>query len=461
MQLITWKGLANARLWIVLKCLIAGIGYGLMFGPSMVMIGLYFKKYASAASGLAVAGGSLGQLALPHFINFVSEKYAFRGALLMYSALMLHAIPATMLLRPPAFYDPKGRSGKPVPAKVSEINSPVGSEKTFEKKSPVVSERQLEGSRKETANAEKQSKQNGNEASKFKLNGEGHAPRLQFGEQQSQIPNSPPTPPAVVMRPRTRFWLLNGELVEKRASLFLVDPSRPSLSLLATSVQDLGEELRKLHQPETEDNEEEAEAANPPRSALGVFCRKCCDPVLLRDPVFAMFALGLSFGHGGYITTCLFVAPFAYELWNNKSLIAVIISVIGVADLVGRIGAGFFAGLNIIRKSYLVGGSFLISGVCTVLMPFVPTTVVFFVYAAVLGMLGGTYMAQIVVQIIELFGPALLASGLGLSTMFMGLFVIPIPPTLGQLAHLTMMMMMMMKMMMILIILIAIIYMAS
>lgn len=412
-----------------------------MFGPSMVLIGMYFKKYASAASGLAVAGGSIGQLALPYFINYVSERYAFRGALLLYSGIMLHAIPATMLLRPPAFYDPKSRSaGKPEPAKAAKSKSPLGSEKTLEKKQPVVSEKQVkwnEETAKSKFNAEKQLTQNGKETMKFKLNGEKESPRRQFSAPQSmlQSPDSPPTY-TVTMRPKTRFWLLNGELVEKRASLFLVDSGKTSLSLLATSVQDIGEELRKLRQPEAEADEEEAEMPPTPRSALGVFCRKCCDPVLLRDPLFAMFALGISFGHGGYVTTCLFAAPFAYELWNNKFLLALIISVVGIADLLGRISGGFVAGLNIIPKPILVGGSFVISGVCTILMPFVPTTVVFFVYASVLGMLGGTYMAQIVVLIVELFGPAMLASGLGLSTLFMGLFVIPVPPILGQLTHL-------------------------
>lgn len=413
-----------------------------MFGPSMVMIGMYFKKYASAASGLAVAGGSIGQLALPHFINFVSERYAFRGALLMYSGIMLHALPATMLLRPPAFYNPKVRSaGKPEPVKAAEKKLSMGSEKTLEKKPPVVSEKQLRLNVKETAqsefNVEKQLAQNGKETSKFKLNGEKESPRRQFSAPQSML-QSPDSPPlyTVTMRPKTRFWLLNGELVEKRASLFLVDSGKTSLSLLATSVQDIEEELRKLRLPEAEEDEEESEMPPTPRSALGVFCRKCCDPVLLRNPLFVMFVLGLSFGHGGYVTTCLFVAPFAYELWNNKFLLALIISVVGIADLLGRISGGFVAGLNIIRKPFLVGGSFVISGVCTILMPFVPTTVVFFIYASVLGMLGGTYMAQIVVQIVELFGPTMLASGLGLSTMFMGLFVMPVPPTLGQLTHL-------------------------
>ena len=62
-----------------------GIGYGLMFGPSLVMIGMYFDKRRSLANGLAAAGGSLGQLVLPQLITVLIEHYAFSGLLFHFS----------------------------------------------------------------------------------------------------------------------------------------------------------------------------------------------------------------------------------------------------------------------------------------------------------------------------------------------------------------------------------------
>jgi len=59
--------------------------------------------------GIATAGGSTGTLLLPLFLNYTITKYGFHGALLIYSALSLHTIPAAMLLRPTAFYEVKRR----------------------------------------------------------------------------------------------------------------------------------------------------------------------------------------------------------------------------------------------------------------------------------------------------------------------------------------------------------------
>lgn len=371
-----------------------------MFGPSMVMIGQYFKKRTSLAGGLSVAGGSIGQLVLPHFFNFMSARYAFRGAMLMYSALALHAIPAMMLLRPPSFYE----------SKVNSAGSEGGeAERKIRRISGKISDgRSLDG------------RQNGNDVHQ---NG-GHRANG----------------PAVVQKRRpksTRYWLADGNIIEKRASLFMLEGEAASMSLFATSVQDIAKEIEQL--PAVEEAEEEEETGrkgkSTPRSPVGVFFRKCCDNALFSNPVFALFAVGLSFGHGGFVATCLYSPSFGYELWNNKTLVAVIISVIGISDFVGRIGGGIVAGLNVIRKPYLVGGSFLISGICSLLMPFATVLPVFFVFIVALGLLGGTYMAQLVVLIVELFGPAHLASGMGLSMMFMGLFVIPIPPMLGQYAQ--------------------------
>lgn len=372
-----------------------------MFGPSMVMIGQYFKTRTSLAGGLSVAGGSIGQLVLPHFFNFMSARYSFRGAMLMYAALALHAIPAMMLLRPPSFYESKA-----TPAAAAAAGSSAGeTEKERRRSLGKISDARSPEDGRENEN---DIRQNG---------GRYHANGSAVTRRRSK---------------ETRYWLADGSIVEKRASLFLLENEAASMSLFATSVQDIAKEIEQLPAIEEEEEESGRKGKSTPQSPLGVFFRKCCDHALFSDPVFALFAVGLSFGHGGFVATCLYSPPFGYELWGDKTLVAVIISVIGISDFVGRIGGGIVAGLNVIRKPYLVGGSFVISGVCSLLMPFATVMPVFFMFTVALGLLGGTYMAQVVVLIVELFGPVHLASGMGLSMMFMGLFVIPIPPMLGQ-----------------------------
>lgn len=65
-----------------------GIGYGMMFGPSLVVVGMYFQKRRSLANGLAAAGGSLGQLLIPQLLHLLIQTYGFKGIFKYYIAFL-------------------------------------------------------------------------------------------------------------------------------------------------------------------------------------------------------------------------------------------------------------------------------------------------------------------------------------------------------------------------------------
>ena len=55
-----------------------GIGCGLLFGPSLVVVGQYFHKRRALANGLALSGGSIGQLVIPMYLALVIRTYGFQ-----------------------------------------------------------------------------------------------------------------------------------------------------------------------------------------------------------------------------------------------------------------------------------------------------------------------------------------------------------------------------------------------
>ena len=60
-----------------MACPLSGVGYGIIFGPCMVVVGQFFNKRRSLANGLAAAGGSLGQLCIPMLITVMLKEYGF------------------------------------------------------------------------------------------------------------------------------------------------------------------------------------------------------------------------------------------------------------------------------------------------------------------------------------------------------------------------------------------------
>lgn len=366
---------------IVCLGLMSGIGYGFAFTQSMVVVGQYFVRRRSLAVGLAAAGGSVGTLILPLYIRAATQEYGFQGMILIYSGIVLHAIPSAMLLRPVSFYYPQR---------------------------PVVQQPAKKDGKNEKETVEDQNKEKGGteEVGGNSQNGKGK------GSVETGSVNS------------------HDEHYELVGSRVIVVPIGGSVENIPMQADD-------------EDDDETGSppappAPHPPKMTVGLFirmfCRKICDRELFCHLPFLFYALGLTLGHGGFISNCLYIPPFAFEFWHSKKLAATLIVILGIADLVGRIGGGWFADLGFIRKPFIIGFSFAGAGIATIVFPFFPYFVPMVIYVIVLGLLGGMYLAQMFVVATDLVGAAKSPSALGLATLGMGLVLIPLLPVLSSIA---------------------------
>ncbi|XP_039703066.1 monocarboxylate transporter 13 [Pteropus medius] len=79
--------------------LLSGCGWALTFTPTLACLSRYFSRRRSLATGLALTGVSLS-VAFAPFFQWLLNRYAWRGALLLVSALSLHLVACGALLRP-------------------------------------------------------------------------------------------------------------------------------------------------------------------------------------------------------------------------------------------------------------------------------------------------------------------------------------------------------------------------
>jgi len=72
-----------------------GLGFGLIYLPAIVSVGVYFESKRSFAMGIAVCGSGLGTLTfpfiMPYIINF-PLWFDYDGALLLESAVIFICI---------------------------------------------------------------------------------------------------------------------------------------------------------------------------------------------------------------------------------------------------------------------------------------------------------------------------------------------------------------------------------
>lgn len=80
--------------------LLSGFGWALCFTPTMACLSCYFFHRRSLATGLALTGVGLSSFVFAPFFQWLLVHYAWRGALMLVSALSLHMVACGALLRP-------------------------------------------------------------------------------------------------------------------------------------------------------------------------------------------------------------------------------------------------------------------------------------------------------------------------------------------------------------------------
>jgi MCP family monocarboxylic acid transporter-like MFS transporter 14 len=79
---------------------LGGIGFGLMFTSSIVIVGLYFERNRPLATGIAVAGSAVGSVVLPLVIEWTANEWGWQGAMLTLGTFCGVTVPLGFLYRP-------------------------------------------------------------------------------------------------------------------------------------------------------------------------------------------------------------------------------------------------------------------------------------------------------------------------------------------------------------------------
>ncbi|GIY01507.1 hypothetical protein CDAR_196861 [Caerostris darwini] len=80
-----------------------GLGNTLTVTLPQVIIGQYFNKYKTTASGMAFSGGCVGSFVFPILLEYLIETYGMQGTFLILGGIVMHTIPAAMILVKPSW----------------------------------------------------------------------------------------------------------------------------------------------------------------------------------------------------------------------------------------------------------------------------------------------------------------------------------------------------------------------
>ena len=79
---------------------LTGIGHGLVYTPSVVVVSYYFDRLRTVATGLASVGAGISMLIFPPLIHKLVSTFSWRGGLVICGCIYLHLCVFGALMRP-------------------------------------------------------------------------------------------------------------------------------------------------------------------------------------------------------------------------------------------------------------------------------------------------------------------------------------------------------------------------
>lgn len=83
-----------------MRLYVSGFGRSLVLTPSVIVVGLYFNKKRSLATGIATSGAGVGGMFMPPLLDVLYREFGFAGAMLITGGILLNVAIAGSLFRP-------------------------------------------------------------------------------------------------------------------------------------------------------------------------------------------------------------------------------------------------------------------------------------------------------------------------------------------------------------------------
>jgi len=427
-----------------------GFGFGLIYLPAIVSVSMYFEKKRAFATGIAVCGSGLGTFIMAPVTEGLITALGWEYAILITACLVLTCIAFGCLMKPlestqasnskkdeqPEEEKPLTLSNGITPGEPEENGKPqnghiVLSPPELQVNGTALPYIQPFAQQMGMANGAKPGGINGkyNEMARMAmshpafLNQAEQRPQVVFGS-HSQFEN---------IKKRQMSAASSGVMGRKdifySGSLYNIPEFKDNPHTYRRSMRKIATETGQLSR-----GEENAKicCCNVSDKNARVF-RQMVDFSLFKDPIFLMYAVS------NFLTSIGFNVPYVYTVdrargWDiEEQEAAFLLSIIGIANTLGRLFLGWLSDQRIINRLYLYNSCLILCGISMALSSFMTTYNWQIVYCAIFGVTSGAYVGLTSVVLVDLLGLDKLTNAFGLLLMFQGIASVIGPPFTGAL----------------------------
>jgi len=430
-----------------------GFGFGLIYLPAIVSVSMYFEKKRAFATGIAVCGSGLGTFIMAPVTEGLITALGWEYAILITACLVLTCIAFGCLMRPLESSQASASKKDEQPEEEKPLTLSNGfttGEPTAENGKPqnghiILSppELQVNGTAVPYIQpfAQQMGMANGakpgggvngkyNEMARMAmshpafLNQAEQRPQVVFGS-HSQFEN---------IKKRQMSAAASGVIMGRKdifysGSLYNIPEFKDNPHTYRRSMRKIATETGQLSRGD--ENAKICCCTVSDKNAR-VF-RQMVDFSLFRDPIFLMYAVS------NFLTSIGFNVPYVYTVdrargWDiDEKEAAFLLSIIGIANTLGRLFLGWLSDQRIINRLYLYNSCLVLCGISMGLSSFMTTYNWQIVYCAIFGVTSGAYVGLTSVVLVDLLGLDKLTNAFGLLLMFQGIASVIGPPFTGAL----------------------------
>ncbi|XP_063838509.1 monocarboxylate transporter 12 [Ostrinia nubilalis] len=356
----------------------AGFGFGLIYLPAIVSVTVWFERYRSLATGIAVCGSGLGTFLFAPITSMLVAEYGWRGAMAIIGAFVLNCVPLGLMFKPVP--EPR-RTPASEPMLPKSPNTPLKRSQSTEH---VI-----------RANG----KYDESDIARLTLS----QPALNNPQEQKHQPPS-----------------RHGSGIMQRPDV-LYQGSMTSLAKFRAPSPD------RIQIPK---EEREARCGWLPCSAESkAALSEMLDLSLLVDPVFILFSISNFLTSIGFYIPYVYIVPMSEKMGVENS--AYLISIIGGANLVGRIILGFISDKPWVNRLLAYNLCLTMAGISTAMAMACWEFWGLAIYATTFGFTIGAYVGLTSVVLVDLLGLERLTNAFGLLLLFQGIASLIGPPFAG------------------------------
>ncbi|XP_046395096.1 monocarboxylate transporter 9-like [Ischnura elegans] len=406
-------------LFLIVYSVVGGAGVGFVWSSTSLAINTYFKERRGVATGIAWAATGLSPVVFPQFLTWLRTEFDVHGTVLITAGIMMHSIPASLLLHPIERH--------------AEFKSVGDDEDDPEKAGSAAAEEADECKNLVEASAVRPVEVFGGEEA--------------FGSRRSSFRKRHSLPHAV--------HVSGGDIIVDTQDTLGLDIATPiSLHSSRVSLDKMGstnlrrtvahsdfvealEEVKLEQEPSLEVIPEISAAKHDSDEGKNLFCAcmkrvaDYLDLALLNDFRFLMIFIGMTLAYCGEINFSLLASLVFLDYGFSLEKVAMLMSTLAFVDLVTRFCVPFFSDHYKLDSLVMYSIGLIFLGTGRIMLAHLDGYITILCVSAWLGLGKGfrtIYMALVMPSIVPLDK---LASASGLQTMANGISFLIIGPLFG------------------------------